>query len=135
VEHTRPPDARRALVLVDHGSREAAANQQLESVAERLRRRLDGWIVRVAHLEIAAPSLEEALSSCVAEGAREIVVHPYFLADGRHARRDVPRQAQEAAARHPGVHVVVTPPLGLHPGLLDAVIDRVRTAASCSRRE
>jgi len=124
----------RAIVLVDHGSREPAANALLEEVARALRDRLPGERVCVAHMELAPPSLAEAIEACVAEGAREVVVHPYFLAPGRHSTVDIPRLAAEAAARHAEVRVRVTPPLGVHPGLVDAVLDRLNEGAASPRR-
>ena len=116
------------MVLVDHGSRETAANVQLTRIASALRRRLAGRAVAVAHLSIAAPGLGEAIDACIARGAREIVVVPYFLAPGRHARHDVPRLARAAVARHPGVKLRVTAALGVHRGLVDAVHDRILRA-------
>lgn len=116
---------RRAIVLVDHGSRLPEANAVLEEVAALLRRRVPDRIVRVAHMELAPPTLAEAVAACVAEGAGEIVVHPYFLAPGAHATRDVPAQAEAAARRHPGVSIRVSAPLGAHEGLVDAILARV----------
>jgi sirohydrochlorin ferrochelatase len=124
---------RRAVLLVDHGSRERAANRQLAAIAAALQRRLPGRSVGVAHLSLASPSLPEAIDACVAAGAREIVVMPYFLAPGRHALRDVPQLAREACTRHPGVRVRVAAPLGVHAGLVAAALARVR-AASPARR-
>jgi sirohydrochlorin cobaltochelatase len=117
------------VLLVDHGSRERAANAQLTRVAAALRRRLGGARVAVAHLSLAPPSIARAIDACVARGVKEIVVVPYFLAPGRHATRDVPRLARAAAARH-GVRVRVTAPLGVHAGLLAALSERIRGARS-----
>lgn len=131
----RPPEEEApAIVLVDHGSREPEANALLDAVAERLRARLPERTVRVAHMELAGPSLAEAIDACVAEGARAVRVHPYFLAPGRHASRDIPRLAKDAAARHPGVEISVTPPLGVHDGIVDAVLERLSEDADPSRR-
>jgi len=118
----------RAVILVDHGSRERAANAQLAAIAAALAQRLRGRRVSTAHLSIAAPDLPAAIDACVAEGAREIVVMPYFLAPGRHAIQDVPRIARAARARHPGVRIAVSAPLGMHAGLVAAVAERVRQA-------
>jgi len=118
----------RAVVLVDHGSRERAANAQLARIATALRRRLGGRRVAVAHLSLVPPSIVQAVDACVARGAREIVVVPYFLAPGRHVTRDVPKLARAAAAKHPGVRVRVASALGVHPGLVDVVEERVRSA-------
>jgi sirohydrochlorin cobaltochelatase len=118
----------RAVILVDHGSRERAANTQLAAIAAALARQLRGRRVATAHLSLAAPSLPAAIDACISEGAREIVVVPYFLAPGRHARYDVPRLARAARGRHPGVHIAVSAPLGVHAGLVAAVAERVRQA-------
>jgi len=125
---TAAPDRRRAIVLIDHGSRRPEANAMLETVAAALRRRVPERIVAVAHMELAPPSLADAVAACVEAGARDIVVHPYFLAPGAHATRDIPAQAAEVAARHPGVSIRVSAPLGVHEGLIDAILTRVDSA-------
>jgi sirohydrochlorin ferrochelatase len=114
-----------AVLIVDHGSRETEANALLEGLAERLRERLPGRTVQAAHMEIAMPGIAEAVDACVAAGAREIVVVPFFLSPGRHVRQDVPRLAAEAAARHPGVSVRVAGPVGLHPAMLEILLERI----------
>jgi sirohydrochlorin ferrochelatase len=119
---------RRAIVLIDHGSRSPAANRVVATLARKLRRRLPGCIVRFAHMELAAPTIDEAIDACVADGAREIVVHPYFLAPGVHSRRDVPSLARAAARKHRGVRVRITEPLGGHDLLVEIVLDRVGIA-------
>jgi sirohydrochlorin ferrochelatase len=115
----------RAILLVDHGSRVAEANQALEAVADQLRARLPDRLVRVAHLEIEPPSIGEGIDACVAAGATEIAVHPYFLSPGRHTSRDIPREVEAAAGRHPGVRVWVTPALGPDPKLIDLIVERL----------
>lgn len=114
----------RAILLVDHGSRAPAANRVLAAVARRLAKRLPDHVVRFAHMELAPPSIETAIGACVRAGARDIVVHPFFLAPGTHARRDVPRLARAAARRH-GARVRVTPPLGVHEALIDVILERI----------
>ena len=118
----------RAILLVDHGSRCAEANALLESVARCVRERLPDRLVAVAHLELAAPGVTEAVDALVAAGAREVVVAPYFLAPGQHGVRDLPALASLCAERHPDLRVRVAAPLGLHPGLVAALLDRVREA-------
>jgi hypothetical protein len=45
----------------------------------------------------------------------------------------VPQLARAARARHPGVRVRVAAPLGLHAGLVDAALSRVRAASPAPR--
>ena len=116
----------RAVLLVDHGSRRPAANTQLDELAAALRERLPtAVVVEVAHLELASPTISEGVDACVGAGAKEIVVHPWFLGPGRHTTHDIPRQVEQAVALHPGVTAHITPPLGLHPKLLDVVVERI----------
>jgi sirohydrochlorin ferrochelatase len=117
-----------AILLVDHGSRQPEANAQLEEIARRIRARAPGRVVIAAHMELASPSIGEGIDACVEAGAREIVVHPYLLAPGRHSTRDIPKLAAEAASRHPGVTVRTSPPLGVHEKLVDVVLERVAAA-------
>jgi len=119
---------RRAIVIVDHGSRAPAANRVVAALARKLKRRLPGAIIHFAHMELAAPTIAEAIDACVADGAREIVVHPYFLSPGVHGRRDVPALARAAARKHRGVRVRITAPLGGHDLLVEIVLDRVGIA-------
>jgi sirohydrochlorin ferrochelatase len=119
---------KRAVLLVDHGSRRGEANAQLDALAERVRSRLPDHFVQVAHMELAAPSVAQGIDACVAAGAEEIVVHPYFLGPGRHTRHDIPRLVAEAAARHAGLRIAVSEPLGLHDKLVDVVVARVDEA-------
>ena len=113
-----------ALLLIDPGSRREAANRMLEEVAELVRARRPGLIVRAAHMELAPPNVATGFSACVEAGATEVVAMPYFLFRGRHAAEDVPRLVEEAAAQHPGVLWRVADPLGLHPLLAEVVLER-----------
>ena len=117
-----------ALLLIDHGSRRAEANQTLAEVAALIRERLEeNWIVEVAHMELAEPTIEQGFARCVEAGATTILAHPFMLSKGRHVQEDVPRLVAEAAAKH-DVKYRVTAPLGAHPGLAEAVIARARVA-------
>ena len=121
----RGREVKRALLLVDHGSRRAEANALIEEVARQLRDRKPDWVIETAHMELATPDIAEGLESCVRQGANEIVVHPYFLGPGNHTARDIPRLVEEAMHQHPGIGFRITPPLGVHPGIVDVVLERV----------
>jgi len=118
----------RAVLLVDHGSRLAEANAVVEQIAERVRARLPDQLVTVAHMELDAPSVDEALDLLVGQGATDVVVHPYFLAPGSHSSRDIPALVEQAASRHPGLRVRVGRPLGVHEGVVETVLARIREA-------
>jgi len=118
---------KRAVLLVDHGSRRAEANALLETLARALGSHVDR-VVKTAHLEAAEPDIAQGIDACVAEGAQAITVLPCFLAPGRHTVADVPAQATAAAARHPGVTVRVAEPLGSHPLVIEILRARLAEA-------
>lgn len=119
----------RAILIVDHGSRVAAASTQLEELARLLAREVPEALVAHAHLELAAPSIGEAIDALAAAGATELVVSPCFLGPGRHAGEDVPRLAREAAARH-ALPLRIAEPLGAHELLAKLLLVRVEQARS-----
>lgn len=119
---------KRAILLVDHGSRRAEANAQLEDVADQVRRRAADSIVEVAHLEIAKPNIAQGIEVCVEKGATHIVVHPFFLGPGRHTSEDIPAQVERAGRQHPNVQIRISEPLGGHAALVDVILERVSDA-------
>jgi len=119
---------KQAIVIVDHGSRRAEANAALEEVALLIRRARPDAIVRVAHMDLVPPTIADAFDACVAEGAGEVIVHPYFVSPGNHSMQDIPRIVREAASRHPGVAARITEPLGVHPNIAEVILERVRDA-------
>ena len=118
----------RAVLVVDHGSRLAEANAQLDSVVARVGARLPDRLVRAAHLELAAPAIPEAIDSAVAEGAAEIVIAPWFLAPGAHTTRDLRRLAHEGERRHPGMRIACAEPLGIDERLVEVLLARIASA-------
>lgn len=119
----RPADSGRHLLIVAHGSRRQASNEEVRALARRVAELKGAGFdaVEAAFLELAQPSIPEGLAACVARGAREIVVFPYFLAAGTHVAQDIPEALAEFAAAHPGVTLQLTRHLGA-AGALPGII-------------
>ena len=113
-----------AVVIIDHGSRYPAANEALNNVVSRMQELSPGVLVKGAHMELAEPSIAATINDCVEAGAKKIIAHPFMLSPGRHAIRDIPNLVYEAMSAHPDIDVVITPPLGLHDGIIQAIKDR-----------
>lgn len=113
-----------ALLLIAHGSRRTAANADLEWVAAGMRNRGRFAFVQVAYLELAEPSIADGGALCVAAGADDVVLLPYFLSPGVHVRDDLTEARDELSERFPAVTFRLAEPLGRHPLLLDIVADR-----------
>lgn len=118
-----------ALLLVDHGSRAQASNAQLGELAAVVRRHLPVSVeLAWAHMELAEPSIEQAINELVRRGISQVVVVPHMLAPGRHATEDVPRLARAAAERHPGLRVSVSECLGVDDLLAQLIVRRATAA-------
>jgi sirohydrochlorin ferrochelatase len=125
---TLPPDT--GIILVDHGSKVAEANAMLLEVVAMFREVSGARIVEPAHMELAPPTIGEAFEKCVGQGAVRVVIHPYFLAPGRHGAGDIPRMAAEAAAAFPGTPFAVAEPLGVDSRIGEVIHERIATALS-----
>lgn len=123
-----------AVIIVDHGSRLEASNLSLLDVVELFRSASSFRIVEPAHMEIANPTIAMAFDRCVQQGARFVVVHPYFLAPGKHWQHDIPQLVAEAARQHPNIGYVVSEPLGPHPTMCQIMMERIQQAISTVSR-
>ena len=117
---------KKALIIVDHGSTVEEANNMLAEITDLIKsnEKCGFDMVRFCHMELAEPTIAQAFDACAAEGARHIVVHPYFLVPGKHSKQDIPRMVAEAASRHEGVSYYVTEPLGVHENIIEVVLER-----------
>ncbi|MEV7283846.1 sirohydrochlorin chelatase [Streptomyces sp. NPDC093252] len=115
-----------ALVLVAHGSRDPRALTTVHALAARVRALRPDLPVHLGHLELNAPLLPETLatlaplSSSPTPGA---ILVPLLLSRGYHVKRDIP----DLAATTP-LRTTVTPPLGPHPLLAEALHTRLTEA-------
>jgi sirohydrochlorin cobaltochelatase len=122
-----------ALLLIGHGSPDAASNAEFYRFAEDLGQHL-GVAIQPCFLELAEPSIGEGFARCVAAGARRVAALPLFLGAGRHQKRDVPDLLAEAQAAHPGVMLRYGAPLGSQLHLIDTLAARAAAALAQSNR-
>ncbi|HEX8851802.1 MAG TPA: CbiX/SirB N-terminal domain-containing protein [Gemmatimonadaceae bacterium] len=116
---------KKAILIIDHGSRRDEANEMLECVARLVQAMAgDAAIVRHAHMELAEPSIDAGFAACVEAGATEVVAFPYMLSPGKHSTADIPRLVSEAALAHPDVRWSVTPAFGVHEKLAEVILER-----------
>ena len=106
------PSSVRAIVLLAHGSRDPNWRTPIEAVAEEIRKRETGTKVVCAFIELCPPTLPEAATKMIAEGAGHIRVFPLFLGVGKHAREDLPLLVAKVRAEHPGVEIELLPTAG-----------------------
>ena len=116
---------RTGVIIVDHGSRRLESNRMLQEFVEHFKSGSHFQIVEPAHMELAEPSIATAFDRCVTQGAKRVVIAPYFLLPGRHWDEDIPALTASAARKYPGVSFLVAAPIGLHPMMRDVIESRV----------
>ena len=116
-----------AAVLVSHGSKAPGFDSAMKRVAAALRRGKDFKEVCCAFLEVARPSIPEAIDRCVERGAKEVRILPYFVLTGKHVIHDIPEIVQEASHRHAQrAKIVLCPYLGYDSKIVSVVKRRLR---------
>jgi sirohydrochlorin ferrochelatase len=119
----------KAILLIDHGSVRAEANDMLGEVRSLVQEMAGpDLLVAHAHMELAEPTIEQSVAECVSRGATEIVAFPYMLSPGKHSTRDIPRLVAAAAAAFPGLKYSVTQAFGVHEKLGEVVLERAGVA-------
>ncbi len=116
----------KAVLLVGHGSKMKGFQDAMEKIAQRLAVDLNPVAVRLAFLEIAAPSIPDAIDSLAARGFTEVKILPYFVQAGKHVQVDLPEIAAWAAEKYRGrVRVTLCPYLGFHDKIVEVVKERI----------
>ena len=114
------------LVIACHGTRIPAGVTASHDLAALLRERLPGVPVSVGFVELAAPSVDDAVADALRD-ASDVVVVPLMVGTGVHVRRDIPASIARAATGRPAA-VHYSAHLGAHPALVEALRQRVDAA-------
>ncbi|MCL4472762.1 MAG: precorrin-8X methylmutase [Actinobacteria bacterium] len=112
-----------SLIVLGHGSRAPEAAVLLNWVASRLTVRF-GARVLAASLQFNEPTLDDCCRQLARQGARRIVVAPYFLFTGNHLQRDIPEVISQLRKELAGVEIVMAEPLGADDLLVEVVARR-----------
>lgn len=121
----------KAILIIDHGSKRAEANNMLACVTNLVQHLAgDAVIVEFAHMELAEPDIPTGFARCVERGATEIVAFPYMLSPGRHSTSDIPDLVQEAGAAYPNVSFRVTDCFGVHEKIAELILGRAGVEAA-----
>lgn len=103
-----------ASILLAHGSRRQASQQQLNTIAENLGAVAAFWAV--------PPSLETKVQELVNAGHQKIAILSYFLFAGG-ITDAIAESVERLKLKFPGVDFQLTAPLGASPELADLIWD------------
>ncbi|MFE3445542.1 sirohydrochlorin chelatase [Nocardia sp. NPDC059180] len=117
-----------ALIAVAHGSRDPRSAATMAAVTEQLAAARPDLDVRLAFLDLNAPSVDQVIDAVAAQGHTCAIVVPLLLGSAFHARVDLPGLLAGAAARHPRLELTQAEVLGPDARLVSALRDRVIAA-------
>lgn len=126
-----------ALLLIAHGSRREASNDEVRELAKKLGQisadRFD--LVIPAFLELAEPDIPNGVSLCAQAGATEVTAIPYFLSAGRHVANDIPAELEKAQQAHNAVTIHHSNYLGKHDSIADLLLTIATEAGNSANRD
>jgi sirohydrochlorin cobaltochelatase len=115
------------ILIIGHGSRDSEANVEFEAVVAAFRQRQSEFDVAHGYIELAKPSLAEALDERGAKGG-QVVVLPLLLLAAGHVKNDIPLALAEARRNHPATDFIAAKALGVHPALVSLLRERADQA-------
>jgi precorrin-8X/cobalt-precorrin-8 methylmutase len=104
------------LILIGHGSKLPHNRENLEKLADILRKRSTFKIVEIAFMIRNTPTITEAIDTLAKKNIRKIVLVPAFLAPGVHTTQEIPEligvKEKEPMLKAQGIELVYGEPLG-----------------------
>ncbi len=84
------------VLLVGHGTRRTAGQQQLRQVFAEFGKRVEPCPSALGFLELAEPDIATAVRQLADRGVRTVVTVPVLLFSAGHAQRDIPEAVRDA---------------------------------------
>ena len=119
---------KKALLIVDRGSREPDVRLELKAICSIAKRKARYDYTNYCFLEVVPPFIEEGVRKCVDNGADFITIMPYFLYPGMKLKDSVKKSAKIGQIKN--LKMMITKPLCYHTIITDVVIDRIHQLKS-----
>jgi len=116
---------KRGLLIIDRGSREKEASQELETICQEIKKNRDYVITNYCFLEVEPPYIEAGISKCLKEGIDSLTVIPYFLYPGRKVKNAI--SDVEKLQKNSKIEFLITKPMSMHKTLVEIVENRIST--------
>jgi sirohydrochlorin ferrochelatase len=116
---------KRGLLLIDRGSREREASEELEAICQVIKKKGDYVFTDFCFLEVEPPYIEDGISKCLKEDIDSLTIVPYFLYPGKKVKNAVTDVMK--FQKNTNVKFVVTKPMSMHKTLVDIVENRIST--------
>ena len=117
------------ILLVGHGTRNLEGQQQFKQLFQQFQPLVAPWRAQLAFLELAEPSIKQAVAELARLGVRGVITVPVLLFTAGHAQEDIPGAVREALLEHQMEWMGQTGALECSPEVLELSASRFRQAA------
>lgn len=127
-----PPHSLQAgdtILIVGHGSREDAGNQEIRDFTAQWRARRPELRIELCFIEFAPPELNAALLDAARTSQRVLVV-PLILNAAGHVKMEIPEAVEQARLAYPHAEILLAPHLTACDPILAILKRRLRKAMS-----
>ncbi len=116
---------KRGLLLIDRGSREREASEELGVICKGIKAKGDYVFTDYCFLEVEPPYIEDGIAKCLKQDIDSLTIVPYFLYPGKKVKNavtDVMKFQKDTK-----VKFLVTKQMSMHKTLIDVVENRITT--------
>lgn len=117
---------RKGLLLIDRGSKEREAEEELERICDEIQKKGDYVYVDFCFLEVVPPFIEDAMKKRSTKQLDILTIVPYFLYPGKKVKIAVAEAMKYQ--RDTKTKFLVSKPMTMHKTLLDLVDSRISSA-------
>lgn len=117
---------KRGLLLIDRGSREREASEELEVICKGIMKKGDYVFTDYCFLEVEPPYIEDGIKKALEKDIESLTIVPYFLYPGKKVKLAVSDVMK--FQKNTDVKFIVTKPMSMHKTLTSLVENRISTA-------
>ena len=117
---------RRGLLLIDRGSREKEAKEELDVICKKIQEKRSYVFSNYCFLEVIPPYIEEGIKKCLSNEIDSLTIVPYFLYPGKKVKAAVNDAIK--FQKDTDVKFVISKPMSMHKTMIELVDDRVSSA-------
>jgi sirohydrochlorin ferrochelatase len=117
---------KRGLLLIDRGSKEREAEEELEKICLKVKENSNYVFSEYCFLEVVPPYIEDGIKKCLKQDIDSLTIVPYFLYPGKKVKAAVTEVMKFQTKTK--VKFRITKPMSMHKTLLELVDSRISTA-------
>ena len=117
---------KRGLLLIDRGSREREASEELETICKEVKTKGGYAFAEYCFLEVTLPYIDDGMKKCLESDIDALTIVPYFLYPGKKVKAAVTEAMKYQSSTN--VKFLVTKPMSMHMTLVKLVESRIKSA-------